>query len=113
MELNRVSISQQVSNTEVTYDSVICFKNKIENKSADEIKNIIFKNHTNIDFDNRYYEFEKNRDNIELINEKGLIRIEVLLPGDQVIIYTSLIISQEVEMENLIGYSTIKFLDLM
>ena len=113
MELNRVSISQQVSNTEVTYDSVICFKNKIENKSADEIKNIIFKNHTNIDFDNRYYEFEKNRDNIELINEKGLIRIEVLLPGDQVIIYTSLIITQEMETENLIGYSTIKFLDLM
>ncbi|MGL5067968.1 MAG: hypothetical protein ACRC6T_09185 [Sarcina sp.] len=111
MELEGINIIQQVSNSIVTYESVLCFKNKIENKSKETIKDLKLINYRSEEFDKHYYEFENSRNAINIVNDKGIITIDELFPGDIVIIYISMLVVKKFKDDKLTSYSQIEFRD--
>lgn len=87
--MEEVLILQEVSCSEVNFGSVICFKNRIENVTQNDISDISIVNCTTIEFEKKYYEFEKSRSDIDVYNEDGYIKIQRLRAGDYVNIYIS------------------------
>ena len=101
MNLRGINLVQNVSNSKLTKNDILCFRNKIENNSNEKILNIILKNNISVDFIKKYYEFEKSREDINIYNSKGDIKIDKLLPGDEIIIYTSVVIEEELNINTL------------
>lgn len=111
MDLTGIKLLQQVSNSKISKGTILSFRNKITNKTNEKIFNITFRNNLNLDFVKKYYRFEKSRETIGISNRRGEITIDELAPEDEVIIYVSVSIDEQVSNSILKSYCTINFID--
>ena len=91
-----ISITQEVSNNEFSYNDFICIKNKIFNTSGDTIRNIKIEEISTYEFNNRYYEFLKSSEDIDIYISNGMINITELKNGESVVIKMESTINEDV-----------------
>ncbi|MGL4450217.1 MAG: DUF11 domain-containing protein [Sarcina sp.] len=111
MDLKGIDLIQKVSNSKINQGEILIFENKITNKNNEKIFEITLKNNVNLDFSKKYYEFKKNRNGIEISNIRGEIKIDELIPNDEVTIYTSVLIDDKIFTDTLKSCFNIEFFD--